>query len=328
MRKLTIVVPEGGHNLSSVVGSYKILCAAERCWQDAGNEPRFQIVIAGSSAESVFYEGLFTVRPHMRLEEATANELVIIPALHRDFETAVQQNGPLVHWVLERYREGASLASICTGAFLICATGLLDGQHCSVHWMAARELAFMFPRVVPVTDRIITDENRICTNGGGFAFLHLLLYLVEKYYNREIAIYCSKVFEIDMGRSSQSPFVIFSAQKDHGDQVMREAQEYIEEHAGKCLRVEELARRFALCRRNFDRRFKKATGNTPSEYLQRARIEVAKKCLENTEGCIDRAMCAAGYTDMKAFRAAFKKQTGLTPLGYRRRYNKNLPEKI
>jgi transcriptional regulator GlxA family with amidase domain len=211
---------------------------------------------------------------------------------------------------------------VCTGAFLLAASGLLDGKSCSTHWAFADRFRAMFPKIDLQPDRLITDENGLYTNGGAYSFLNLMLYLVEKYFDRQTAIFCSKVFQIEMDRESQSEFIIFQGQKTHGDELIREAQQYIESNLQEKISIEHLSSSFALGRRNFDRRFIKATGNTPLEYTQRVRMEAAKKALETSRKQINEVMYEVGYSDVKAFREVFRKITGMSPLEYRTRYNK------
>ena len=218
---------------------------------------------------------------------------------------------------------GAEIASICTGAFLLAASGLLDGKSCSTHWSAADQLRTHFPYVRPLEGTLITDEKGIYTNGGAYSFLNLVLYLIEKYYDRDNAIYCSKVFQIDMSRDSQSPFIIFSRQKNHSDDVVYLAQQQMEKNPSEHFSIKDLALKYAVSRRNFDRRFILATGNTPLEYLQRIRIEASKKAFENSRKTVNEVMYEVGYQDAKAFRDVFRKVTGLSPLDYRRRYHKD-----
>lgn len=180
----------------------------------------------------------------------------------------------------------------------------------------------MFPNINLQIDKLITVEPGIYTNGGAYSFLNLALFLVEKYFDRQTAIYCSKVFQIDIERTLQSPFFIFQAQKSYGDEVIYQAQTYIEENLSKKISFEELASKLLTSRRNFDRRFIKATGNTPLEYLQRVKVEAAKRTLEKGRKSIFEVMNEVGYSDDKAFREVFKKITGLSPLDYRARYNK------
>jgi transcriptional regulator GlxA family with amidase domain len=180
----------------------------------------------------------------------------------------------------------------------------------------------MFPNVNLQTDQLITDENGIYTNGGAYSFLNLIIYLVEKYYDRQTAIFCAKVFQVEIDRHSQSAFTIFTGQKLHGDEMVQQAQSYIENNIDEKISVEELSSRFAVGRRNFDRRFIRATGNTPGEYAQRVKIESAKKAFETTRKTVNEVMYEVGYSDVKAFREVFRKITGMSPLEYRGRYNK------
>lgn len=322
MKHLTIIVPNGENNLSSIVGSYKIFTRANEYRKKNGKKEIFKIELAGISKKIEFYEGLFTVKPHTHISAITKTDLIIIPSLNHNYEKAMKINQPLVSWIQKQYKQGAEVASICTGAFMLASSGLLDGRSCSTHWSAADTFRTMFPDVNLEVDKLITDENGIYTNGGAYSFLNLILYLIEKYYDRQTAIFCSKVFQIEMDRQSQSAFTIFTGQKKHGDEMIKQAQNYIESKLTEKISMEQLSSRFSVGRRNFDRRFIKATGNTPVEYSQRVRIESAKKAFETSRKTINEVMYDVGYSDVKAFREVFRRITGLSPLEYRMKYNK------
>ena len=322
MKHLTIVVPDGQNNLSSIIGAYKIFTRANQYRVNNGKEELFKIELAGVSKEVNFYEGLFSVKPHVHIKALRKTDLIIIPSLNHNYQEAVKGNQLLINWIENQYKSGAEVASICTGAFLLASTGLLDGKNCSTHWAAADNFRMMFPKVTLHADQLITDEYGIYTNGGAYSFLNLMIYLVEKYYDRQTAIFCSKVFQIEIDRQSQSAFTIFTGQKMHSDEMVRKAQDYIESKLDEKISVEHLSTLFSVGRRNFDRRFIKATGNTPVEYTQRVKIESAKKTFETTQKTISEVMYAVGYSDLKAFREVFRKITGLSPLEYRQKYNK------
>ena len=322
MQHLTIVVPNGDNNLSSIVGAYKLFMRANAHWVSLGRNERFKIQVAGLSKEIEFYDGLFAVKPHCPISEIAKTDLIIIPSLNHNYERAMAENGALVEWVSKQYKEGAEVASICTGVFMLASSGLLDGKSCSTHWAAADSFRNMFPKVNLQADKLITDENGIYTNGGAYSFLNLMLYLIEKYYDRPTAILLSKVFQIEIDRHSQSTFTIFKGQKLHGDEMVQKVQAYMESKLNEKISVEHLSDMFSIGRRNFDRRFIKATGNTPLEYLQRLKIESAKKALETTRKTVNEVMYEVGYSDVKAFREVFRKITGMSPLEYRDRYNK------
>ena len=324
MKHLTILVPEGeGNNLSSIVGSYKIFSKANDYRIASGKKKLFSIHVAGCSKKVKYYGGLFSVNPDTHISNISKTDLIIIPSLNHGYEIAIKKNSNLIKWIERQYRSGAEVASICTGAYLVAASGILEGRSCSTNWAVADSFRQMFPGINLQTDKLITDENGIYTNGGAYSFLNLVIYLIEKYYGRETAIYCSKVFQIELDRKTQSPFIVFKGQKTHGDKVIEQAQGFIETHWREKIIMENLSARYSVGRRNFDRRFIKATGNTPVEYMQRVRIEAAKKYFESTEKNVNEVMYDVGYSDAKAFREMFRKLTGLSPLEYRRKFNAN-----
>jgi transcriptional regulator GlxA family with amidase domain len=324
MQHLTIIVPNGeGNNLSSIVGAYKIFTRANDYWKQNGNEQLFNIQLVGVSETVEFYEGLFTVKPHTNISDVAKTNLIIIPSLNHNYQKTVLANKLLIDWIALQYKNGAEIASICTGAFLLASTGLLDEKSCSTHWAAADNFRSMFPKVNLKTDKLITDENGIYTNGGAYSFLNLMIYLVEKYFDRQTSIFCAKVFQIEMDRNTQSEFAIFTGQKKHDDEIVQQAQIYLEKNIEEKISVEELSSKFNVGRRNFDRRFIKATGNTPIEYSQRVKIEAAKKAFETNRKAINEVMYEVGYSDVKAFREVFRKITGMSPLEYKRKYYKD-----
>jgi transcriptional regulator, AraC family with amidase-like domain len=327
MKHLTILVPDmqtGPNTLSCIIGAYHIFTEANNYYERLNNKKVFKIEMAGVSVQADFVNGLLKVLPQTNLDDLSGTDLIIIPAISAAFKKPEAGNVQLVDWIAKQYEKGSEIASICTGAYLLAATGLLDNRSCSIHWNAAANFKSLFPKVTLKAEKIITDENGIYTNGGGYSFLNLLLYLVEKYYSRATAIYCSKIFQIDIDRQNQSDFVIFKGQKSHGDEVVVKAQEYIESNYSGKISMDELSRKFSVGRRNFDRRFIKATGNTPVEYWQRVKVESAKRAFETSRKTVNEVMYEVGYTDVKAFREIFRKITGKSPMEYKGKYN-NLP---
>jgi transcriptional regulator GlxA family with amidase domain len=321
-KHISILVPNGMCVLSTIVGTHNILSVANDHWQSKGGKTVFDVQLVGISKEINLYNGLFTIRPELLIDEVHKTDLIIIPALQGDFEEGLKLNREFTPWITRQYKQGAEIASLCTGSFLLASTGLLKGRKCTTHWVAEGLFRQLFPEVDLVTDRIITEERGIYSSGGAFSFLNFILYLVEKYYGRDTAVYCSKVCEIDMERSCQSPFSIFFGDKTHEDEPIKKAQLFMENNVGDKITIERLAAMSALSRRNFERRFKRATSNTPVEYLQRVKVEAAKKSLESGRENVNDVMYAVGYSDSKAFRTIFKKITGLSPLEYRNKYNR------
>ena len=324
MKNISILVPQGPCILSSVIGAYKVLKTVNGALISKGKRPAFNIQLVGLGTETALYEGLFVIKPEVQLDEVTKTDLIIIPALQGDIATSLKLNSAYIPWITHQYKHGAEVASLCTGAFLLAATGLLKGRQCSTHWIAADAFRRAFPDVKLQPEKVMTDENGIYSSGGAYTFLNLMIYLVEKFCGREMAVYVAKMLEIEIERKSQSPFAIFIGQKDHEDEPIKKAQLFMENNVGSKVSVDQLSEMFAISRRNFERRFKKATSNTPVEYLQRVKIEAAKKSLESGRENINEVMYGVGYSDSKAFRTMFKKITGLSPIGYRNKYNRDL----
>jgi transcriptional regulator GlxA family with amidase domain len=324
MKHVSILVPSGHVSLPNVDGTHQILTQVNTFRSQMELPPVFDVKLVGLSQPVVQRKGLYTVTPDCLLDEVKKTDLIIVPALHGDLPAALEENKAFLPWIVEQHREGAEIASLCIGAFILAATGLLNGKKCATHWVAANEFRALYPDVQLVDDRIMTEEDGIYTSGGAYSFLNLLLYIIEKYAGRDIAILISKTFMIDIDRNTQSPFVIFSGQKSHDDEPIKKAQELIEAKFQDKITVDELAAQLCIGRRNLERRFKKATANTVAEYIQRVKIEAAKKNLEHGRKNVNEVMYDVGYSDTKAFRNVFKKITGLSPVEYKNKYSKSL----
>ena len=322
MKHISILVPSGGVALGTIEGSYIAFTKVNDFLESMGKPPLFKVQLIGLTKEPQVYSKFFTVYPDLEVNDLPKTDLIIIPAVNGDMKKVIEANAGFMPWIVQQYKEGAELASLCVGAFLLASTGLMKGKQCSTHWMAVHEFRTLFPDVNLVSEKIITDEQGIYSSGGAHSFWNLLLYLIEKYVNREMAILASKYFVIEIDKSSQSSFIIFRGQKEHEDEDIKKAQEYIEQHYTTKITVDKLADTFAIGRRSLERRFKKATSNTVTEYVQRVKIEAAKKSFETNRKNINEVMFDVGYSDIKAFRDVFKKITGMTPIDYRNKFNR------
>ncbi len=248
MRHVTILVHHAQTNLSAIVGIHEVFEKANLYWKKQGKGEVLKIELAGTaSAKRIdFAGGLFSVKPQRHFSSIRKTNLIIIPSANPAVPLTDNKNKLLLQWLRQQYDNGAEVASICSGAFMLASTGLLNGKNCSTHWALAGEFRKRFPEVNLQTDRLITDENGIYTNGGAYSFLNLLIYMVEKFYDRSTAIYCAKVFQVDIDRMNQSSFAIFTGQKAHGDEMVIKAQDYIESKVTEKISAEELASRFAI----------------------------------------------------------------------------------
>jgi transcriptional regulator GlxA family with amidase domain len=333
MKHITILVPDGQVNMgtiATIVGAYEIFTGANAYWKKKGNEVNYKIQTAGVSKKVDFNKGMITLQPEVNISSIKKTNLVIIPPSSIRSDAEVQKgNRTIVNWIEKQYKLGAEIASMCSGVFMLASSGILNGKACSTHWAHAEAFRSSFPEINLKEDKLITAESGIYTNGGAYSFLNLVLFLVEKCYDKETAIYCSKTFQIDIERNTQSSFAIFSGQKKHSDDTILSAQSYIEKNYQDKISIEFLSNKFSIGRRNFDRRFIKATGITPLDYLQRVKIEAAKKSLENTRKTVNEVMYDVGYNDTKAFREVFSRVTGMSPIDYKSRYNReHLPKNV
>jgi transcriptional regulator GlxA family with amidase domain len=324
MKHISIIIPEGDCSLTHIEASHQILSEVNNFMAARDQDPVFTIDLVALNKTSGLKKGLYTIIPDKVIGEVTKTDLIIIPALQgSDMKKAVEENRGFIEWLKKQHASGAEIASFCLGSFLLASTGLLDQKRCTTHWIAANEFRETFPAIELVPEKILIDENGIYSSGGALSFTNLLLYLIEKYAGREIAILSSKMFMIDIDRDQQSPFIIFRAQKNHEDEPIRKAQDFIEQNFTEKLSVDGLASMFALGRRNLERRFKKATSNTVIEYIQRVKIEAAKLSLESSYENVNEVMYKVGYNDTKAFRTTFKKITGLSPVQYRNKFRQS-----
>ena len=321
MKHISILVPETGI-IEAIADPRYLFTAANEFLKSAGKKPLFKVELVGYKKNIKLLNNLVTIHPDRTLDEVKKTDLVFIPAISGQIDEAINANKVYIKWIKERYKKGAELASLCIGAFLLAETGLLDGKQCSTHWLSASDFRERYPNVNLIDGSIISDAGGIYSSGGANSYWTLLLYLLEKYTDRETAILASKFFAVDIDRNSQAKYMMFVGQRKHIDSSIHEVQNYIEENVDEKITLDYLANKVNLGRRTFERRFKDATGNPVLEYIQRIKIEHAKRNLETSMKNVNEIMYDCGYTDTKAFRDLFKKITGLTPIEYRNKYNK------
>lgn len=322
MKHVSILVPKGHTSVVNIGGTHQMLSWVNKFFVLTNREALFDIHLVGLEKRTQQSHGLFTVNPDQLISEVVKTDLIVIPAIHGDFEKNLETNSEFLPWIIDQYKEGAEIVSLCVASFFLAETGLLNGKQCSTHWQFANEFRKKYPKANLMDDRILTEADGIYTSGGAYSFTNLLLYLIEKHAGRDTAVMAAKGFMIDIDRSSQSPFMIFSGQKSHKDTAVLKAQEHIEQHFNDRITVDELCEELAVSRRTFERRFKKATANTVVEYHQRVKVEAAKKELEKGRKTINEVMYEVGYSDPKAFRDVFRKITDMTPLDYLNKYGK------
>lgn len=319
--QVSVFVPQYGV-IEAITPAFRTFHTANEFLSVFGKEPVFKVEYVGLNEYVPANNGEYTIKTDRLLKDVSYTDLLVIPPTFGDTGTGIQANAEAIPYFKELHLKGASLASLCIGAFLLAETGLLNGKKCSTHWAYINEFKEKYPEVEVEDGTIITEHDNIYSSGGANSLWNLILYLVEKYSDRETAVMISKYFALDIGRDNQSQFAIFRGQKNHGDTEIQKVQDHIEKKYEDRITIEDLANFINVGRRTFERRFKDATNNTPIEYIQRVRIEAAKKFFEASRKNVSEVMYDVGYTDTKAFRDIFRKITGLTPIEYRNKFAK------
>lgn len=307
------------YKLLSVAAILEVFDTVNKFYIEAGNTPAFAINILATE-EANEQSSAFGF-PLKRFADTENMQLILIPAFTtNDLNKTIQENRACIAPLVKNYRTGARIATVCTGAFLLGATGLLNGKFATTHVDACTGFANAFPNVKLKADKTVTQDDRLYTSGGATSSFHLLLHLINELCGSDIAIKTAKIFAIDMDRDKQTYFSTFNPSHSHNDELVASAQYQIENNYQDAATIEELIKDIPSSRRNIVRRFKQITGITPIEYLQQTRIEAAKKLLEQTGEQMTTVIFKSGYNDPKAFRKIFKKSVGMTPTQYREKF--------
>ncbi len=320
MKHISILIPKGQYSIVNIAGAFQILNWANDFYVQQTRKPLFKIEFVGHSIPAHDADGFYTIKPSKTINQIDKTDIVVVPAVHGELKDVIEKNREIGQWVATQYHLGAEIATFCIGAFLLAESGILNGKTCSTHWGHANELQKMFPEIKVKAENIVTACDGIYTSGGAYAFTNLVIYLIERFGGRELALITAKAFMIDIDKNSQSVFMMFNGQKDHGDELVLKIQNLIESQFSESLNVGDLANENSTNRRTLERRFKNATGNSVLEYMQRVRVEKAKHILENSSTTVSEAMYQTGYQDSKAFREVFRKHVGISPNEYKKKF--------
>ena len=323
MKKISLLIHEDVYS-SSVAGVIDLFTGANWCQQQFGKPPAFKLELVSEKIKNIQLAAPAQFICYATMKEVLQTDLIIIPGFNGEPKEIVKKNEAIVRWIKEMNGCGSEIASLCVGSFFLAEAGLLNGKTATSHWAVADEMQSRYPLIHVKSDRIITDHDGIYTSGGGFSSIKLILYLIEKFCGKDAAVWISKRFSVDMYEVSQAHFSVFTGQHRHNDPEILKCQAYIEQHYSNNISIDKVSGMTSTGKRNFVRRFKAATNNTPTEYLQRVRIEAAKKALEENDMLLDKVMDIAGYEDIKTFRMIFKRITGLSPRDYRKKYSRNM----
>lgn len=253
------------------------------------------------------------------LEDCQDIDLLIVPGVMGRPDHLLEQT-ELVTWIGEQHQNGAVVASACSGAFLLAEAGILHGRQATTHWQLGERFRQRYPKVDLKIDQLIIDGVDYLCAGGTGAHIDLALHLIEKYGSRALARTCARMMLIDGNRRDQAPFVKFKGSREHIDDPIHKVQQWLDRYYREKISVRVMAKRSGLNERTFLRRFRKATGEAPLEYLQKMRIEKAKQLLLRTDQPLETITTAVGYVDLSSFRRLFRQVVGISPTAYRQRF--------
>jgi len=313
----------GGCYASTALGPVEVFYSAGTLWnvlQGEPESPRFRVTTAslrGKRVASPYGVGLIA---DAEMNDIRATDLIFVPSAGLELDAQLKAHREMYPWLRRHAAKGAYVAGVCAGAAYLAAAGLLDGREATTHWASAQEMQRRFPAVKWRPDKLITEDRRVLCGGGVYASIDLSLYLVEKFCGHEVALQIAKSLVINMPRARQTGYAVLPLSRPHGDDSIRSAEVSIERNYNRPLCIEDLARERHMSARNFIRRFKTATGQTPGSYLQATRIAIAKQLLESGARSVQTVCGAVGYEDPAFFRALFKRYTGMSPAEYRERF--------
>lgn len=318
-----IALPEAV--ISTLSGIFDVMNAfALMSAPNAGVRAPFRIEIVGEAAGPLELASGVPINVQRAIAEIDTTDIVIVPSVLLRPEGWEKGRYPcLVDWFHTMYGRGAILCSACSGIFLLAETGLFDGKDATVHFSYARAFATTYPAVPIHPERVLIisgGREELVSSGASMSWHDLVLYLIARYAGATAAQEVARLFALQWHQDGLTPYIVFEGKRDHGDGDIQSAQQWLDNHFSVAHPVEEMIKRSRLAERTFKRRFTHATGLTPLAYVQRLRIEDAKRRLERTDAPIDEISWQVGYEDPAFFRRLFKRTTSLAPGAYRKRF--------
>jgi transcriptional regulator GlxA family with amidase domain len=322
MTDVTVLFLDGTFS-STAAGPMEVFHHAGALWNHLTGSrpaPRFRVTTASADGRAVRCDGPIRITPDAAIKDIRKTDLIFIPTTGVSIDDVVERNEPVVPWLHRWHKRGAAIASVCSGVGLVAATGMLDGKRATTHWALAGPFREKYPRVNWMPELMVTEDRGFYCGGGVHAALDLSLYLVEKFCGHEVAMQSAKAMLIDMPRAWQAGFAIVPLKTEHSDDAISKAQEWLHQNFHRNFPLEGTARRVGMSLRNFVRRFKQATGDSPLAYIQKLRIAAAKRLLESDHRTMQEISDAVGYQDPVFFRNLFQRHTGVSPSAYRRKF--------
>jgi transcriptional regulator GlxA family with amidase domain len=320
-----VALPDGAvSTLTGVLDVMNAFALTDMLGASAGARAPFHVQIVGEAAAPIELASGVAITVQRAVADIEATDIVIVPSVVLRADGWEKGRYPeLVEWVRAMHARGAVLCSACSGIFLLAETGLFDGKDATVHFGYARAFAVAYPGVPIHPERVLVISGlreELVSSGASTTWHDLVLYLIARYAGATAAQQVARMFALQWHQDGLTPYIVFEGRSDHGDAEIQSAQRWLAKHFPVANPVEEMIKHSRLAERTFKRRFVRATGLTPIEYVQRLRVEDGKRRLERTEASIDEISWQVGYEDPAFFRRLFKRTTGLAPGAYRKRF--------
>ena len=318
-----VAVPDA--TVSTLFGIYDVMSVFERMDPPSAGAAPFHVEIVGERVGPVGLASGVTIEVHRAIDTIDATDIVIVPSVELGPDGWTTGRYPrVIDWLRRMHARGALLGSACLGIFLLAETGLFDGRDATVHYNAAGAFAATYPSVPIHPERVLVisgEREELVSSGASVAWHDLVLHLIARYAGSAAAQDAARAYALQWHHEGFTPYIVFDGKTGHGDAAIESAQDWLSTHFSVANPVEQLLKRTKLAERTFKRRFVSATGLAPIAYVQRLRIEDAKKRLERSDAPVDDISWRVGYEDPAFFRRLFKRTTGLAPAAYRRRFH-------
>lgn len=324
MFKVTVLGFEKAY-ASAITGALDLFALAGVTWQRMQGEPPnpfFDVQLASLGNKPIQCINQLQLSSHIAIEDVSQTDLLLIPTIGGAIEPVLANNRGLLPYIQEHYLAGADIASNCSGAFFLAESGILDKKDATTHWGYAEKFRMSYPQINLRPEKLITQDGQIYCSGGGMAWFDLALLLIERYCGHDVATNTAKAHVLDLARGNQAAYAQVRSKKYHQDEDILFCQEWLENHFAEPIKIDSLANMVNLAPRTFARRFKRATEQSPLQYLQSLRIEAAKKLLESQNKPAEQITNQVGYDDLSSFTRLFKQQTGLSPSQYRKKFKR------
>ena len=308
---------------STAVGPLEVFNHAGSLWNlltGIKQNPRFRVTTASVDGRAVRCDGPIYIKPAAAIKDIRKTDLIFIPTTGLRIDDVGEYHAPIVSWLQQWQKRGAAIAGVCTGVGLVAATGMLDGKRATTHWALADRFRQLYPKVKWMPELMVTEDHGFYCGGGVHAALDLSLYLVEKFCGHDVATQTAKAMLIETPRAWQKGFAIVPLKTEHNDDAISTAQEWLHANFQRPFPLDAPAQRAGMSLRNFVRRFKQATGDSPLIYLQKLRIAAARRLLESNHRSMQEISDAVGYQDVAFFRSLFQRHTGVSPSAYREKF--------